>query len=82
VHVHITNQPDPTFWSDQVLPLVGMPDNILRDHRKIVLWDITEEDPARGGMMFTGMGVGEHYGGALREDGSPGPSPRPGARRV
>jgi hypothetical protein len=68
VQVHVTNQPDPTFWSPQILPLVGMPDNILRDHRKIVLWDVTEEDPARGGMILTGMGVGEHYAGAGWED--------------
>ena len=68
VHVHVTNQPDPTFWSPQILPLVGMPDNILRDHRKIVLWDLSEADPSRGGMILTGMGVGEHYAGAGWED--------------
>lgn len=68
VHVHITNQPDHSFWSSQIMPIFGLPDDALRDHRKIVLWDLTEEDPARGGLMLTGMGVGEHYAGTHWED--------------
>ncbi|MEK6253797.1 MAG: hypothetical protein N2B05_03775, partial [Gemmatimonadales bacterium] len=49
-------------------PLVGWPDNAIRDHRKISFYDITEEDPYRGSATFSGMGVGEHYIGPNWED--------------
>mgnify|MGYP003471833463 CR=1 FL=1 len=39
-----------------------------RDHRKIVFYDVSEDDPYRGMAMFTGMGIGEHYTGAHWED--------------
>jgi hypothetical protein len=45
-----------------------MPDNMLRDHRKIAFYDLTERDPARGEALFTGMGIGEHYGGPTWDD--------------
>jgi hypothetical protein len=68
VHINITNPPDPTFRSRQVIPLLGIPDNIMIDHRKISFYDITEEDPYRGMAIYTGMGVGEHYSGPTWED--------------
>jgi len=68
VHINITNPADPTFWSGQVIPIVGMPDNVMRDHRKISFYDITEEDPYRGEVIYTGMGIGEHYTGPTWED--------------
>jgi hypothetical protein len=68
VHVNITNPSDPTFWSPEVLPLVGMPDNVMRDHRKIAFFDISEEDPYRGRAIYTGAGIGEHYAGSTWED--------------
>lgn len=68
VHVNITNPADPTFWSRQVVPLLGIPDNMMRDHRKIVFYDVTEEDPWRGEALLTGMGVGEHYVGGAWQD--------------
>jgi hypothetical protein len=68
VHVNITNPSDQSFWSRQILPVIGVPDNIMRDHRKIVFYDISELDPYAGLAMYTGMGIGEHYAGARWED--------------
>ena len=68
VHVNITNPADPSFFSWHVAGILPVPDNLMRDHRKIVFYDITEEDPFRGMAMFTGMGIGEHYVGANWED--------------
>ncbi len=61
VHVHITNQADPSFWSRDILPLVGLTDNVIRDHRKLAFYDLTEGDPYRGMLLVTGMGVGENF---------------------
>jgi hypothetical protein len=68
VHVNITHPPDPTFLSFEVLPVFGIPDNLYRDHRKVVFWDLTEADPFRGAALFTGMGVGEQYVAPAWED--------------
>ncbi len=68
VHVNITFPADPSFRSAQILPLIGVPDDIMRDHRKVALWDVSEEDPYRGMAMYAGMGVGEHYAGPGWED--------------
>ncbi|MBI4410602.1 MAG: hypothetical protein HY561_12890, partial [Gemmatimonadetes bacterium] len=70
VHVNITNPADPSFWSFGVVPLLPLPDNMMRDHRKIVFYDLTEEDPYRGEALFTGAGVGEHYASLSWEDRS------------
>ena len=35
VHVNITNPVDWSYWSQQVIPLLGIPDVLMRDHRKI-----------------------------------------------
>ena len=51
---------------DQRFPFV--PDNMLRDHRKIAFYDLTELDPARGEAIYTGMGVGDHYAGPTWDD--------------
>ena len=69
VHVNITNQADRSFWSGRSLGMFfGYPDNIMRDHRKIAFYDITEDDPYKGMALYTGMGVGESYTGAEWED--------------
>jgi hypothetical protein len=68
VHVHITQQADPSFWSRWVFPVVGLPDNALRDHRKIVFYDLADSDPYRGRLLVGGMGVGEVFAGAGWED--------------
>ncbi len=70
IHVSITNPADPSFWSRDIVPLIGIPDNVMRDHRKIVFYDITEDDPYRGMAIYTGMGIGEHYSGPTWEDRS------------
>ena len=57
-----------SFWGPGILPLLGYPDNVMRDHRKIVFYDISEEDPYRGEALYTGMGIGEHYTGPGWED--------------
>jgi hypothetical protein len=61
VHVSITNPADPSFWRSGTVPILGLPDNMARDHRKIAFFDVTEADPYRGGAIYTGAGVGEHY---------------------
>ncbi len=68
VHVNITNPSDFSFSSFQVAGIIPIPDNIMRDHRKIAFYDITEDDPYKGLAMYTGMGIGEHYAGANWED--------------
>lgn len=45
-----------------------VPDNMIRDHRKIAFYDITDQDPYKGMSMYTGMGIGEHYAGSNWED--------------
>lgn len=70
VHVSVTNPADPTFWTQRLVPVWGLPDNVMRDHRKLVLYDVSEEDPYRGGGIYTGAGVGEHYSSPQWEDRS------------
>jgi hypothetical protein len=71
VHVNVTNPPDPSFWTKELFPFfMGLPDVIMRDHRKIAFHDVTETDPYKGMAIYTGMGVGEHYVGASWEDRS------------
>ena len=69
VHVSVTNPSDFSFRSGYLISgLPVVPDNMLRDHRKIAFYDLTESDPARGEALFTGMGIGEHYGGPTWDD--------------
>ncbi len=69
VHVSVTSPADPSFWSWEVLPFpIGLPDLVMRDHRKIAFYDATETDPYKGMALYTGMGIGEHYIGAGWED--------------
>ncbi len=70
VHVNITNAADHTFWSRHVTRFLAVPDNVYRDHRKLVFYDITEADPYRGEAIYTGAGVGEHYANKSWEDRS------------
>ncbi|HYW31650.1 MAG TPA: hypothetical protein VE869_09105, partial [Gemmatimonas sp.] len=47
-----------------------LPDTWMRDHRKLVFYDIDESDPFAGEAIFTGAGVGEHYASDFWEDRS------------
>ena len=68
VHVSITNPADVSFFNWRMLPIIGSADTMIRDHRKIVFYDVTENDPYRGKALYSGMGIGEHYAGAAWED--------------
>ena len=68
VHVNITNPADFSFYSMKIVGKLPIPDNNMRDHRKIAFYDITEADPYKGMAMYSGMGIGEHYMGPTWED--------------
>jgi len=69
VHVNIVEPTDFSFRSSHSLPGVPFtPDNIMRDHRKLVVYDVNEADPYRGAMLLMGIGIGEHYASATWED--------------
>jgi hypothetical protein len=68
VHVNITNPADFSFRSRRLwVPPLGA-DNLLRDHRKLILRDVTAGDPATGEMILSGVGVGDHYSDATWDD--------------
>jgi phosphatidylserine/phosphatidylglycerophosphate/cardiolipin synthase-like enzyme len=68
VHVNITNPADLSFRSRRLFgPPLGA-DNLLRDHRKIVIRDVAKDDPARGEVILAGVGIGEHYAGPTWDD--------------
>jgi len=71
VHLNITNPSDLSFRSIRTLrgaPFI--PDSLIRDHRKISFFDVTELDPGKGAAIYTGLGVGEYYVGPRWEDRS------------
>jgi hypothetical protein len=69
VHVNITQPSDFTFRSHRIIAGVPLlPDNLMRDHRKIAFYDMTESAPFLGGMVLSGVGVGEHYATPTWED--------------
>jgi len=69
VNVNIVLPSDFSFRSHRIIRGIPfLPDNIQRDHRKLVFYDITETDPYRGAMIMTGIGIGEHYASATWED--------------
>ncbi len=69
VHVNVTLPSDFSFRSSRIVPgLPFGPDNLMRDHRKIAIYDVNEADPYRGAMILMGVGIGEHYASATWED--------------
>jgi len=68
VQVNVTYPSDLSFWGPGILPVIGYPDNIMRDHRKILFYDLSPDDPYSGKALFTGVGIGEHYVGPTWED--------------
>ena len=62
VHVSVTHPSDFSFRSHRIIPPIPfLPDNLMRDHRKLAFYDLTEADPYRGAMVLGGVGIGEHY---------------------
>lgn len=69
VNVNITHPADYSYRSVSIMPpLPFTTDNIMRDHRKIVLYDLNEANPYAGEMLLTGIGIGEHYASSTWED--------------
>jgi hypothetical protein len=69
VHVNVTNPSDYSFRSSQLIPYMPFaPDNLMRDHRKISFYDVTELDPGKGEALYSGMGIGEQYVGKTWDD--------------
>ncbi len=69
VHVNVTNQSDFSFRSSHIIPgLPFTPDNVMRDHRKLVIYDVNEAEPSRGAVYVMGIGIGEMYSSAGWED--------------
>lgn len=69
VHVSVVLPSDFSFRSSRIIPgLPFIPDNIQREHRKVVFYDVTEARPYAGAAMIMGVGIGEHYASATWED--------------
>ena len=65
VHVNVAQQSDFSFRSRRIIPGIPFaPDNLMRDHRKLVIYDVTEADPDRGAAFVMGTGIGEMYSNA------------------
>jgi phosphatidylserine/phosphatidylglycerophosphate/cardiolipin synthase-like enzyme len=69
VHVNVGNQSDFSFRSNHIIPGIPFtPDNVMRDHRKLVIYDVNEAAPNRGAVFVMGIGIGELYSSATWED--------------
>jgi hypothetical protein len=69
VHVNVVLPSDFSFRSARLVPPIPFTaDNIVRDHRKLALYDLSDENPEAGQLLVTGIGIGEHYASATWED--------------
>ncbi|MDT7857385.1 hypothetical protein RQM47_12100 [Rubrivirga sp. S365] len=73
VHLNITFPADFSFRSSELISWWPdwtnfLPDELMRDHRKVAFYDVTERDPRRGRGVFVGTGVGEQYASPTWED--------------
>ena len=69
VHVNVGNRSDFSFRSSHTIPGIPFtPDNVMRDHRKLVIYDVNEAEPNRGAVFVMGIGIGEVYSSATWED--------------
>jgi len=69
VHLNVMNPADFSFRSNKLIGYLPIaPDTIVRDHRKIVFFDLTELDPGKGAALYGGVGVGEQYATPTWED--------------
>jgi hypothetical protein len=69
VHLSVMNPADFSYRTHRLighLPIA--PDTMIRDHRKMAFFDLTERDPGKGAALFGGVGVGEQYVTATWED--------------
>jgi hypothetical protein len=71
VHLNVTQPADFSYRTSRLIGYLPIaPDTIVRDHRKIIFYDVTELDPGRGAAIYGGVGVGEQYASATWEDRS------------
>lgn len=69
VHVNVMQPSDFSFRSQHIIPpFPFVPDNLMRDHRKVVIYDVSEDDPYRGAALIMGVGIGENYASPTWED--------------
>jgi phosphatidylserine/phosphatidylglycerophosphate/cardiolipin synthase-like enzyme len=69
VHVNVGHPSDFSFRSSHIIPGIAFtPDNVMRDHRKLVLYDVNEADPNRGAVFVMGIGIGDVYSSDSWED--------------
>ncbi|HKW47723.1 MAG TPA: hypothetical protein VJN70_09760, partial [Gemmatimonadaceae bacterium] len=69
VAVNVTLPSDFSFRSRHIIPTLPFTaDNVMRDHRKLVFYDVTEAAPYVGALLIAGIGIGEHYSSTTWED--------------
>jgi hypothetical protein len=69
VHLSVMNPADFSYRTSRLVGYLPIaPDTMVRDHRKIIFYDLTELDPGRGAAIYGGVGVGEQYASATWED--------------
>jgi hypothetical protein len=69
VHLNVMNPADFSYRTRRLIGYLPIaPDTIVRDHRKIVFFDLTELDPGKGAALFGGVAVGEQYASPTWED--------------
>jgi hypothetical protein len=69
VHVNVMNPADFSYRTGRLIGYLPIaPDTMVRDHRKIAFFDLTELDPGKGFALFGGVGVGEQYASPTWED--------------
>ena len=69
VNVNVGNQSDFSFRSNHIIPGISFtPDNLMRDHRKLVIYDVDEANPNRGAAFVMGIGIGDVYSSVTWED--------------
>lgn len=68
VHVSVVYPSDFSFRSIRLLSFPPGGDNLMREHRKLFVRDVFEQDPWRGEVAVTGAGVGEKYASSLWDE--------------
>jgi hypothetical protein len=69
VNVNVLFAHDWSFRSHRIVPpFPFVPDNIMRDHRKMAFYDLSDRDPFSGSAFVMGVGIGEHYSSPTWED--------------